>query len=76
MRESAWMYFSLIIGDVFASATVNQTDPVQTPSAPIAIAAAICRPVTIPPAASTGTLESCTAWQTSGTRTMVDTSPQ
>ena len=42
----------------------------------MAIAAAICLPLIIPPAASTGTFESATAWQTSGTSTMVDTSPQ
>ncbi len=36
------------------SATVNQIDPVHTPWAPIASAAAICEPCAIPPAASTG----------------------
>ena len=53
----------------------SQTDPVQAPAAPIAMQAAICRPVMIPPAASTGTLP-WTARRTSGTTTMVETSPQ
>ncbi|COY66756.1 Uncharacterised protein [Mycobacterium tuberculosis] len=52
---------------------VNQTDPHQTPSAPRANAAAIWRPRAIPPAASTGVGD--TASTTSGTRTMVATSP-
>ena len=36
------------------SATVSQIEPVHTPCAPIASAAAICEPCAMPPAASTG----------------------
>ena len=39
---------------VSVSATVSQIEPVHTPCAPIASAAAICRPLPMPPAASTG----------------------
>ena len=55
------------------SVTVSQIDPVHTPSAPRAIAAAICRPLPIPPAASTGT--GAIASTTSGTSTIEATSP-
>ena len=46
--------FSSASGEVFASATVSQIEPVQAPCAPRASPAAICRPVPMPPAASTG----------------------
>ena len=59
---------------VSASATVSQIEPVQTPWAPSASAAAICRPVPMPPAASTGT-SAPTASTTSGTSTIVEISP-
>src|ERR1700738_5365552 len=52
-------------------------EPVQAPAAPIAMQAAICRPVMMPPAASTGTSRIfLIALITSGTSTMVETSPQ
>ncbi len=54
------------------SVTVSQIEPVHTPSAPSAIAAAIWRPDPMPPAASTGT---STASTTSGMSTIVATSP-
>src|SRR4051794_2633448 len=47
--------FSTVWGAVSASGVVNHTDPVHAPAAPSATAAAIWRPVTIPPAARTGT---------------------
>ncbi len=53
--EVAWIIFSLTIGFVSASLVVSHTDPVQAPAAPMAIHAAIWRPVTIPPAAKIGT---------------------
>ena len=74
-REFAASIFSTAIGFVSASATVSQIEPVHTPWAPSAIAAAIWRPRPIPPAASTGT-SGPTASTTSGTSTIVDTSPQ
>ena len=54
-RDVAARNFCTVCGAVSASSVVNHTDPVHAPSAPIATAAAICLPVTIPPAASTGT---------------------
>ncbi len=55
----------------------SHTEPVQAPAAPIAMHAAICRPVMMPPAASTGTSRiGLMALITSGTSTMVETSPQ
>src|SRR5438552_6900689 len=54
LRDVAASNFSLITGDVSASGVVSQTEPVHAPAAPIAMHAAIWRPVTIPPAASTG----------------------
>jgi len=60
--------------DVWYSAVPSQTDPIQTPRAPRARAAAICRPLPIPPAARTGT-SSPTASTTSGTSTMLAISP-
>ena len=65
--------FSLTAGCVSASSVVSHTDPHHTPSAPSAIAAAICRPLPIPPAASTGV--GATASTTSGTSTIVAMSP-
>ena len=53
-REFAASIFSFTAGAVSASAVVSHTEPHQAPAAPIAITAAICRPVTMPPAASTG----------------------
>ncbi len=59
------------------STVASHTEPVQTPAAPIAMQAAICRPVMMPPAASTGTSRiGLIALITSGTSTMVETSPQ
>ena len=55
------------------SDTVSQMEPVHTPSAPSAMAAAIWRPVPMPPAASTGT--GAMASTTSGISTIVATSP-
>ena len=77
-REPAARNFCTVYGAVSASSVVSHTDPVQAPAAPIATQAAICRPVTIPPAASTGTLlpRPASASSTSGTRHSVDTSPQ
>src|SRR6266487_1564160 len=49
-RDEAASIRSLVYGAVSASWVVSQTDPVHTPSAPSAMAAAICLPVTIPPA--------------------------
>ena len=74
-RELAASRFSTAIGLVSASATVSQIEPVHTPCAPSASAAAIWRPRPIPPAASTGT-SGPTASTTSGTSTIVETSPQ
>jgi hypothetical protein len=54
LRDVAASSFSLTTGDVSASGVVSQTEPVHAPAAPIAMHAAICRPVTIPPAARTG----------------------
>ena len=55
----------------------SQTEPVQTPAAPMAMQAAIWRPFMMPPAASTGTSRiGLIAFSTSGTSTMVVTSPQ
>ena len=55
------------------SRQVSQIEPVQTLAAPRHIAAAICRPESIPPAASTGV--SPTASTTSGINTMAPISP-
>ena len=54
-RDVAASIFCTVCGAVSASSVVSHTDPVHAPSAPIATAAAICLPVTMPPAASTGT---------------------
>ena len=51
--EVASIIFSRTTGLVSDSVVASQTVPVQTPCAPIAIAPAICSPVTMPPAAST-----------------------
>jgi hypothetical protein len=71
--DFAAMSLSITAGPVFDSATVSQIEPVHTPSAPSAIAAAIWRPVPMPPAASTGT--GAIASTTSGMRTMLAISP-
>ena len=55
------------------SATVSQIEPVHTPAAPSAMAAAIWRPEPMPPAPSTGT--GAIASTTSGSSTIVATSP-
>ena len=65
--------FSFTTGWVSASSVVSHTDPHHTPWAPSAIAAAIWRPVAMPPAASTGV--GATASTTSGTSTIVAISP-
>jgi len=74
-RDVAARSLSMMSGLVLASATVSHCEPVQTPWAPSASAAAIWRPVAIPPAASTGT-SGPTASTTSGMSTMVEISPQ
>ena len=51
--DDAYSIFSFTVGIVSASLVVSQTEPHHTPAAPIAMQAAICRPVAIPPAAST-----------------------
>ena len=59
------------------STVASHTEPVHTPAAPIAMHAAIWLPFMMPPAASTGTSRIFfTARTTSGTSTMVETSPQ
>ncbi len=77
-RDVAASIFSLVCGAVSASSVVSHTDPVHAPAAPIATMPAICLPVTMPPAASTGTLLpiASSASSTSGISTSVDTSPQ
>ena len=77
-REVAASIFCTVCGAVSASSVVSHTEPVHAPAAPIATAAAICLPVTIPPAASTGTSlpTAAIASNTSGTSTSVRTSPQ
>ena len=74
-RDVAASIFCTVCGAVSASSVVSHTEPVHAPSAPIATAQPICLPVTIPPAASTGTAPSI-ASITSGMRTIVVTSPQ
>ena len=73
-RDPAAVSFSSTAGAVSLSVVVSQIEPVHTPSAPSAIAAAIWRPDPIPPAARTGT-RSPTASTTSGTKTIAATSP-
>src|SRR5260370_257750 len=55
-RDVAARNFCPVSGAVSASSVVSHTDPVHAPSAPKAPDAAICLPVTIPPAANTGIL--------------------
>ena len=71
--EVAARNFSFTTGCVSASSVVSHTEPVHTPWAPSAIAAAICRPRAMPPAARTG--RGATASTISGTRTIVAISP-
>src|SRR6187455_2472971 len=76
-REDAAIIFSRKISEVSDSTVASHTEPVQAPAAPIAMQAAIWCPVMMPPAASTGTSRiGLIALITSGTSTMVDTSPQ
>ena len=56
------------------SCVTSQAEPIQTPAAPSASAAATWRPQPIPPAASTGT-PSPTSSTISGTSTMLAISP-
>ena len=56
------------------SSVISQAEPIHTPAAPRASAAAIWRPQPMPPAASTGTCAP-TASTISGTSTMVAISP-
>jgi hypothetical protein len=56
------------------SVVPSHSEPSHAPTAPSARAAAICRPLPIPPAASTGT-DGPTASTISGTSTMVVISP-
>ena len=60
-------------GGASASSTVSQSEPVHTPCAPIASAAAIWLPLPMPPAASTGV--GATASMTCGQSTMLPISP-
>ena len=53
-REVAANIFSFTTGLVSASAVVSQTEPHHAPAAPMLMAAAICAPVVMPPAANTG----------------------
>src|ERR1700679_4171113 len=55
-REVAATSLSRNTSEVSESVVVSHTEPVHAPAAPIAIIPAICLPVMIPPAASTGTL--------------------
>ena len=64
---------SFCAGGASASWTVRHSEPVHTPCAPIARAAAIWRPLPTPPAASTGT--GATASITCGQSTMLAISP-
>jgi hypothetical protein len=76
-REDAAIIFSRKISLVSDSTVASHTEPVHAPAAPIAMQAAICRPVMMPPAANTGTSQTgLIALITSGTSTMVETSPQ
>ena len=76
-RAFASNIFFLTVGVVSASGVVNQTEPHHTPAAPIAMQAAICPPVAMPPAASTNMSSlDFTASITSGTTTIVEISPQ
>ena len=77
-RDVAASIFCTVCGAVSASSVVSHTEPVHAPSAPIATAAAICLPVTMPPAASTGVELpiAAKASSTSGISTSVVTSPQ
>ena len=76
-RLEASIIFSRKISVVSLSTVASHTEPVQTPAAPIAMQAAIWAPFMMPPAASTGTSRiGLIAFSTSGTSTMVVTSPQ
>ena len=48
------MYDSRCAGSAWASVEFNHMEPSHTPSAPMLIAAMICWPLAMPPAASTG----------------------
>ena len=73
-RLLAFTYAACCAGVFEASSTINHWDPVHTPWAPSANAAAICCPLPIPPAANIGTgAISLTTW---GHRTIEPTSPQ
>jgi hypothetical protein len=72
-RLVAFKYDCICAGGTSASCTVNHSEPVHTPCAPIASAAATCRPVPMPPAASTGV--GATASITSGHSTTLPISP-
>jgi hypothetical protein len=53
-RDDAASIFCLMVSLVSASVVVSHTEPHQAPAAPIDIAAAICVPVVMPPAARMG----------------------
>ena len=73
-RDRAAIIFSRNISVVSDSLVASHTEPVQTPAAPIAMHAAICLPVMIPPAAKTGIFRiGLIARITSGTNTIVAT---
>ncbi len=44
---------SFLLDDRLSEYVVSHTEPVQAPAAPMAMQAAICRPVAMPPAAKT-----------------------
>lgn len=77
-RDVASIIFSRNVALASDSGVASQTEPVHAPCAPIAMQAAICPPVMMPPAAITGTFlrVDSTARITSGMSTSVETSPQ
>ena len=72
-RLPAFEYAACWAGVISASSTISHSEPVQTPCAPSASAAAICCPLPMPPAASTGT--GATSLTTCGHSTIEPTSP-
>ena len=73
-RLPAFTYAACWTGVFSASSTISHCEPVQAPCAPSASAAAICWPLPMPPAASTGT--GATSLTTCGHSTIEPTSPQ
>ncbi len=76
-RDPAVSIFSFTVGMVSASPVVKQTVPFQAPAAPMAIQAALLRPVAIPPAARIYSFGCASMTRTTpGINTIVDTSPE